>query len=318
MALHDPDGFFILGVLMAGTIQRNRLGSGGMGDKINAYCAECGTEGGVSLKACKSCMSVKYCNAVCQKKHWATHKKQCKERAAKLRDEALFKDPPPKAECPICFLPMPTNLISCVSLPPATISSVPIHDFAMANEELAKKDMEVYYPCCGKTICAGCDYSFDQSGNGKKCPFCSSQRYKTAQEHVEEIRRRVEANDPTSTCLLANSYHHGTHGFQEDHAKAIELYARAADLGHSMAHNQLGGIYNERGDMKKVKFHYEAGAMAGHEDARFNLGCMEAKSGNMERAIKHWKISASAGHYYAMFAMITLVKKGRVSKESIN
>jgi hypothetical protein len=38
----------------------------------------------------------------------------------------------------------------------------------------------------------------------------------------------------------------------------------------------------------------------------------------MERAIKHWKISASAGHYYAMFAMITLVKKGRVSKESIN
>jgi hypothetical protein len=33
-----------------------------------------------------------------------------------------------------------------------------------------------------------------------------------------------------------------------------------------MAHNQLGGIYNERGDMKKVKFHYEAGAIAGHED----------------------------------------------------
>jgi hypothetical protein len=45
---------------------------------------------------------------------------------------------------------------------------------------------------------------------------------------------------------------------------------------------------------------------------------MEVNSGNMERAIKHWKISASAGHYYAMFAMITLVKKGRVSKESIN
>jgi hypothetical protein len=37
---------------------------------------------------------------------------------------------------------LPTNamkMISCVSLPDATIMSVPIYDFAMANEELAKK-----------------------------------------------------------------------------------------------------------------------------------------------------------------------------------
>jgi len=41
-----------------------------------------GEEGGVSLKACKSCMQVKYCNAICQKNHWPKHKKLCKERAA--------------------------------------------------------------------------------------------------------------------------------------------------------------------------------------------------------------------------------------------
>jgi hypothetical protein len=40
-------------------------------------------------------MSVKYCNAECQRNHWSTHKKVCKQRAAELRDEALFKDPPP-------------------------------------------------------------------------------------------------------------------------------------------------------------------------------------------------------------------------------
>jgi hypothetical protein len=28
---------------------------------------------------------------------------------------------------------MPINLISCVSLPPATVTVVPIHDFAIAN-----------------------------------------------------------------------------------------------------------------------------------------------------------------------------------------
>jgi hypothetical protein len=98
-------------------------------------CAVCGKEekGGVRLRACKSCMQVKYCNAVCQKKHWPMHKAACKLCAAELRDEALFKDPPAKEDCPICFLPMPNKLISCVSLPPATILSVPIYDFAQAN-----------------------------------------------------------------------------------------------------------------------------------------------------------------------------------------
>ena len=60
-------------------------------------CAECGKEegdGGVSLKACKSCMQVRYCNAACQHKNWPAHKIACKLRAAELRDEALFKDPP--------------------------------------------------------------------------------------------------------------------------------------------------------------------------------------------------------------------------------
>ena len=117
-------------------------------------CADCGAEGGVSLKMCKACMGVMYCNAVCQKKHWATHKKQCKLWAAELRDEALFKDPPPKEDCPLCFLPMPMSLISCMFLPDATISSVPIHDFSNEHVELAKMDLRRYYTCCGKSICA--------------------------------------------------------------------------------------------------------------------------------------------------------------------
>ena len=100
-------------------------------------CAECGKEGGASLKTCKSCMLVKYCNANCQRNHWPTHKIECKRRAAELRDEALFKDPPAKEDCPICFLPLPTRLICCISLPPATRISVPIYDLANANEELA-------------------------------------------------------------------------------------------------------------------------------------------------------------------------------------
>jgi hypothetical protein len=263
-------------------------------------------------------MSVKYCNAACQMNHWATHKKICKQRAAELRDEALFKDPPAKEECPICFLPMPMKLINCISLPDATILSVPIYDFAIANKELADMGTETYYSCCGKTICIGCLYSFLKSGNDEKCPFCNADRNKTDEEDVEDMMKRVEANDAASMRLLAGFYQHGLNGLQQDHAKEKELYTRAADLGNSEAHYNLGGIYYEGGNMKKAKFHYEAVAMAGNEVARSNLGGLEANSGNMKRAIKHWKIAASAGYYIAMHELRTLFDQGVVCRESID
>ena len=263
-------------------------------------------------------MLVKYCGAKCQRNHWPTHKKDCKRRAAQLRDEALFKDPPPKEECPICFLPMPLRMICCISLPPATISSAPIYDYAIANEELAKKATEQYYPCCGKSICRGCVHSLDQSGNEDKCPFCNSERDKTEEERVQEIMKRVEANDAASICVLANSYHHGLNGFQQDQTKAMELYARSADLGFCNANYNLACIYYKGGDMKKAKFHFEATAMAGHDVARDMLGSLEAKSGNIERAVKHWTIAASAGCFRAMFTLLIALKHRDVSRESID
>ena len=282
-------------------------------------CAECGEEGSVSLKTCKSCLQAKYCNAICQKNHWPKHKTACKLRAAELRDEALFKDPPAKEDCSICFLPMPQQLICCVSLPPATITSVPIYDFVKANEELAGEVMELYYPCCGKSICKGCIHSFGTSGNIWTCPFCNTgQSSKTDEEHVEEIMKRVEANDAGAICLLANSFYHGLNGMLQDHAKAMELLTKSAELGYSKAHSSLGNIYYEGGNMKKAKFHLEAGAMAGHEVARKNLGVMECNSGNIEQAVKDWTIAASAGCYIAMHHVRKHFELGVISRESIN
>jgi TPR repeat protein len=262
-------------------------------------------------------MSVKYCNAACQKNHWPTHKKDCKLRAAELRDEALFKDPPAKEDCPICFLPMPIRLLSCMTLPPATIYSIPIYDYAIAHEELANKNMEGYYSCCGKSICRGCEHSFNNSGNTRKCPYCNSDRGKTEEEDVKELMKRAEANDPASIYLLACYYHMGLNGIQQDHTKAMELYAKAADLGCSMAHNNLGVIYYNEGKYKKSKFHSEAAAMAGDDVARTNIGIMEANSGNMDRAVEHWKIAALAGYYHAMHHLIILFEKGAVCRELI-
>jgi TPR repeat protein len=135
---------------------------------------------------------------------------------------------------------------------------VPIYNFAIANEELASVDTDIYYPCCGKSICEGCLYSY--RGFIGKCPFCNSDQDdgKTEEEHDAEIRKRVEANDPASIAILANYYDYGCNGLHQDPAKAIELYARAAELGFSRAHISLAGIYHEGGDLKKAKFHYEA------------------------------------------------------------
>jgi hypothetical protein len=251
----------------------------------------------------------------------------CKRRAAELYEETLFKDPPPKEDCPICFLPMPLKLIASISLPPATILSVPIYDFKIANEELADLAMEVYYPCCGKGVCFGCTHSFCRSGNTGKCPFCNSDRGgKTNEEKFGELEKRVEANDAGAIYALGNSYYHGLLGLQQDRTKAMELYARAAELGSSKAHHQQGHVNcnlddpnNNGGDFKKAKLHFEAAAMAGHEMARKEVGVIELKyRSNLERSIKHFTIAASAGHYDAMQALIVFFDKGGVSRDAIN
>jgi TPR repeat protein len=213
---------------------------------------------------------------------------------------------------------MPILLISCVSLPPATILSVPIDDFAKANVELASERMEQYNPCCGKRICGGFVYSFHQSGN-MKCPFCNSDRAdKTDKEMVGEMMKRVDVNDAFAMHVLGTYYYDGEQGLQQDQAKAMQLMVKAAELGDSNSHNRLGDIYQGAGMLKKAKFHYEAAAMTGHEVARNNLGCLEGKGGNVDRGFKHLRIAAFAGHCAAMGGMRTAFDKGLVSRESID
>jgi TPR repeat protein len=140
----------------------------------------------------------------------------------------------------------------------------------------------------------------------------------TVEEEIKQTMKRVEANDARAMCQLGNSYHMGRVGLQQDHAKALELWKKAAGLGSSQAHFQLGVCHSEGGDLKKAKFHYEAAAMAGDEVARNNLGNLEAQSENNERAIKHWMISASAGHHGAMNNLIWAFKQGVVSRDQID
>jgi hypothetical protein len=78
-------------------------------------------------------------------------------------------------------------------------------------------DTEEYFTCCGKCICKGFVHSLWKSGNHGKCPYCNSDQVgKTDEEMVEEIMKRVEANDAIEMGMLGSYYNHGKIGLQQD------------------------------------------------------------------------------------------------------
>ena len=107
-------------------------------------CANCGKVGNSDvMNTCNKCNMAKYCNAACKKKHRSKHKKACERRVAELYDEQLFKKPPPREECPICFIPLPIDA-----------------------------SQMVFKSCCGKSICIGCVITMVMSEGKDICAFC--------------------------------------------------------------------------------------------------------------------------------------------------
>ena len=136
-----------------------------MSSTDSIVCANCGKgeESAGDLKACTACKLVKYCNRDCQIAHRPQHKKSCKKRAAELHDKALFKEPPPREECPICMLLLPID--------PGDAT---------------------FHSCCGKLICYGCIHAMNMEDikKGKEwekhlCAFCRTPRPNSDEEQIE-------------------------------------------------------------------------------------------------------------------------------------
>jgi len=273
-------------------------------------CARCGEEeGDDDLKFCAGCKLVKYCSRECQSAHRPQHKKECKKRAAELHllgsmsvsdqitpvsDEILFKQPPPKEDCQICFLPMPLWWTGYK-----------------------------YMACCGKILCSGCIYApvYDNQGNKvaeEKCPFCRTPVHTTDKELVERYKKRMEVNDAEAIFTLGCFYGQGSLGFPQNTAKALELWHRAGEFGHTHSYYNIGTIYyNGNGverDEEKALRYFEIAAINGHIGARHNLGVVERKAGNMDRALKHWMISAGLGHGHSLKNIQNLFRIGQATK----
>ena len=223
----------------------------------------------------------------------------CKlDEEAKISDEDLFKHPPPREDCQICFIRLPV-----------------LHTGYK------------YKSCCGKVICSGCIHApvHDDQGNKvnivkqNECAFCRVVAPYTIGEAVERMSKRVKADDPIAIFNLGGFYRGGLHGYPQDYTKALELYHQAVELGYAKAYCSVGYAYdNGKGvevNEKKARHYYQLAAIEGSERARHNLGSVEGREGNMDRAIKHYMIAVRGGESDSLEMIKQLYLDGHATKE---
>ena len=265
-----------------------------------ANCGKAGNNGDLKLKKCNACYLVKYCNVECQKAHRPKHKKECKKRAAELKDIALFSEGHNHhlEDCPICLMPMPIDM-----------------------------QQYMFYFCCMKYICMGCahkkrfvEHGFAQVDISKEaCIFCRTKVTKDNRKNIQIIQRRVDAGDPRAYVYLGELYNEGKRGLPVDEPRAVELWTEAARLGSVPAHFKLWDAYRlGRGvdmNMKLALRHEELAAKGGHPIARHNLGCFVARRRNYKRALKHWMIAAKIGCEESLTQILDLYQYGDATKD---
>ena len=216
------------------------------------------------------------------------------KQEAKVRDEALFKDHPPRPDCDICFNQLPVA-----------------------------SNQKTYKLCCGKIVCDGCIEEIRDKDSRKEkvrdlCPFCRV--VSTSSNTVELVKKRMEVNDPESFMVMAHILTEGTYGQKMDKKKAISLMERGSELGSLDATASLGnayihGAFGLQKDIGKGKRYLENAAIKGSVEARYRLGCMENTEETVSRGVKHFIIGARDGHKPCLDAVKNAFTRGYVTKE---
>ncbi len=263
--------------------------------EADVCCANCGIAevDDIKLEECDGCDLVNYCSDKCREEHREQHEEECKNRKALLHDRKLFTQPDEThlGECPLCFLPLPID-----------------------------RRKSGFYSCCTQIVCSGCVFSNVMANKHDRvkatsCPFC---RERVGDEEIHgRIMKRAKANDPVALRYVGMKCRD-----EGDYEGALDYLTKAANLGDSEAHYQLGLMYYkgdgvEKNEEKKVH-HYEKAAIGGHPYARYNLASIEEKNGNIERSVKHFIIDANLGHDLSMKALWSQYSAGNITKEDLD
>ena len=73
---------------------------------------------------------------------------------------------------------------------------------------------------------------------------------------VEELMKRVNVNDTSAMCNLANYYNNGQF-FSAGSCKSKSNSETGRGTWSNRAHCRLGHEYHKGGDLKKAKFHWK-------------------------------------------------------------
>ena len=217
-----------------------------------------------------------------------------------ISDDELFREPPPKEDCPICMLPMPyANGVCGINM--------------------------IYHPCCGKIVCKGCILAASQEmkkGTMKPlCAFCREPILTCGIESLTLYKKRMKLNDAEAYDQVGMFHFQGSNSLPKDYKKTLELWKKAAELGSLTAHYSLAAAYmvgnGVSKDQKLALHHYKLAAIGGHEIARLNLGSIDYNNndGNDDRAMKHFMIAASCGYDVALKEVGNRYRDGYITKD---
>ena len=270
-------------------------------DPTKLFCSACGKESD-AVKKCNWCKCVCYCDGDCQNDHHSEHRKECKrimkeldKRGGKLDlGEELDIGPtgklPPREECPICMRVLPIHVT-----------------------------LQTYSDCCGKTLCAGCDFQHKEKSEElaaePTCAFCRTSLPKSDEEIVARRRKRVDLKDPIALRNMAAICANGHNGLAVDEAKCIDLLRQSANLGLPDAQFKLGTFLHtgsmdlEKNEKEGITY-WQKAAEGGNLSSRHKLGCLEGVNGDYAAAIRHWRLAASAGYRKSMDSLVVCFEEG--------
>ena len=188
----------------------------------------------------------------------------------------LFAPIPEREECPICMLPHPID-----------------------EEESS------FQSCCGKLICRGCILKnlTTEKNNGvdlseHKCVFCRQSWSTYKVNDNKALKKLMKKNNIRSFIQMANKFRLGNGVLQSD-TRALEMYIRAAELGHNNAYALIAHCYEQGSaveeDLSKSIEFSEIAAKKGSVYAHKRLAHFAVTvSMDLQRSYNHLKVAACA------------------------
>ena len=170
-----------------------------------------------------------------------------------ISDEELFRDPPKKEECQICYLPMPFSNGVC------GINTA-------------------YMTCCGKVFCTGCvlveSQEMDKGNIKRLCSFCREpirvsnkvHKPKDSKKAFELYIQAAQLGSPDGYSSVATAYQFGF-GVGKDKEKSMHYLKLAAMAGHETARCNLGSAESRQGNNIRAMKHFMIAARAGFEES---------------------------------------------------